>query len=109
MSNQDVVKAMVIVTKGVLKVAGTVLLAGVALAKSYDARYNVVYNVSYNDAVEAIMSSSMWTDDKARSVSALKLNAKPEIYAAVIRIVKSTMWSNDKLKLIIELCNAEEA
>lgn len=105
MSNQDVLKAMGIVAKGVLKVAGTVLMAGVALAKVYDDRYNA----TYNEAVEVIMSSSMWSDDKARAVAALKLNAKPEIYAAVIRIVKSSMWSNDKLKVIIEMCNAEEA
>ena len=100
MLNQDVLKAMGVVVKGVFKVAGTIAVAGVALAKAYDKRYYT----SYNDAVRVIMNSSMWSEDKVKAISALYANAKPELYMAVIKVVESSMWSSDKVKVIIEMC-----
>lgn len=105
MRNTDVLKTMWIVAKGILKVAGTITMAGIALVKAYE-EHNCV---GYNNAVEAIMNSTMFSSDKAKAVSALKLNASPELYLAIINIVKSSILSIEKLNLILEMCGREEA
>ena len=104
MRKQEVLRSVGIVCKGVLKVVGIITIAGIGLAKAYDERYYA----GYNSAVEAIMNSSMWPDDKAKAISALKLNAKPELYASIIRVVKSSLLSSDKVNLIIEMCKKGE-
>ena len=69
-------------------------------------KYKPMY--SYNDAVVVIMNSSLWSDYKAKAVSALPLYAKPELYEAVIGVVRSSMFSDDKLELIIKMCKQAE-
>lgn len=106
MLKQDVLKTMGMVVKGVMKVAGAVAVTGLALIKMSETEYNV----TYNDVVKVIMDSNMWTDDKVKAITALKLDAKSEQYLSIIKVVNSSMLSSDKTKLIVELCrNTEEA
>lgn len=58
---------------------------------------------NYGDAVQAIMSSSMWSDDKKKAISTMSKDATHGEYEAVISIVKSTMWSDDKVKSIRDI------
>lgn len=104
MRSEDVLKTVGIVVKGVLKVVGAITITGIALAKAYEERYHT----NYNDAVRAIMNSSMWSTDKAKAISVLDSNAKPEFYLSIIRVVESSMWSSDKLNVILEMCEKAE-
>ncbi|MBO5319080.1 MAG: hypothetical protein J6B01_04640 [Ruminococcus sp.] len=58
----------------------------------------------YDDAVGAIMKSSMYSHDKARAAAALKRNGSSEFYRAIIHVAKdSSMYSHDKVDMIEEL------
>ena len=60
--------------------------------------------VGYDDAVYAIMHSSMYSHDKARAAAALKRNGTSSFYKAIIHIAKdSSMYSHDKVDMIGEL------
>ena len=54
------------------------------------------------------MNSSMWSTDKAKTISVLDSNAKPEFYLSIVRVVESSMWSSDKLNVILEMCEKAE-
>lgn len=54
------------------------------------------------------MNSSMWSTDKAKAISVLDSNAKPEFYLSIVRVVESSMWSSDKLNVILEMCEKTE-
>lgn len=57
--------------------------------------------VRYNDAVDAIMDSTMFSGDKHKAISMLKTDGSAEFYRAVVRVMKdSSMFSGDKLKMI---------
>lgn len=57
--------------------------------------------VGYNDAVDAIMDSAMFSGDKHKAISMLKHDGNAEFYRAVVRVMKdSSMFSGDKLKMI---------
>lgn len=57
--------------------------------------------IGYNDAVDAIMDSIMFSGDKREAISALKRNGTAEYYRAVVRVVKDTrMFSGDKINMI---------
>ena len=58
---------------------------------------------NYGDAVQAIMSSSMWSDDKKKAIGMMSKDATHGEYGAVISVVKSTMWSDDKAKAIRDI------
>lgn len=60
--------------------------------------------VGYDDAVGAIMDSSMFSHDKANAVAALKRYAGAEFYQAVIYIVNDpSTFSHDKAVMIEQL------
>lgn len=56
--------------------------------------------VGYNDAVDAIMDSAMFSGDKHKAISILKTDGSAEFYRAVVRVMKSSMFSGDKIKMI---------
>lgn len=57
--------------------------------------------VGYNDAVDAIMGSAMFSGDKHRAMSILKRDGDVKYYGAVIRVMEeSSMFSGDKIKMI---------
>ena len=56
---------------------------------------------SYNDAVKAIMNSSMFSHDKRDAVAALKRYGTHEFYKAIVHVAKdSSMFSHDKVEMI---------
>lgn len=58
----------------------------------------------YDDAVNAIMKSGMFSHDKAKAVAELKRNGNSTFYKAIIHIAKdSSMFSHDKANMIVEL------
>lgn len=58
----------------------------------------------YDDAIGAIMKSSMYSHDKARAAAALKRNGNSAFYKAIIHIAKdSSMYSHDKVDMISQL------
>lgn len=59
---------------------------------------------AYDDAVNAIMKSGMYSHDKASAVAALTRNGNSAFYEAIIHIAKDTsMYSHDKVNMIKEL------
>lgn len=56
--------------------------------------------LNYGDAVQAIMSSDMFSNDKTKAIGMIKQSADSAYYSAVIAIVKSDMFSCNKLKSI---------
>lgn len=102
MRNNEFIKAAKIVGNGIIKVLGTMVIVGIGLAKANE-RHNI--HTSYNDAVKAIMDSDMWSVDKAKAISALKLDSKPTLYKAIIEVANNkNSWSSDRLNTIIEMC-----
>jgi hypothetical protein len=62
--------------------------------------------VGYDDAVYAIMHSSMYSHDKSDAVAALKRNENPAFYKAIVHIAKDPRtYSHDKLDMIEDLSN----
>lgn len=60
--------------------------------------------VGYDDAVYAIMHSSMYSHDKSDAVAALKRNENSAFYKAIVHIAKNSgTYSHDKLSMIKEL------
>ena len=68
-------------------------------------RYNG--NVGYDDAVKAIMDSSIPSYDKSRIMQFLKRDENSEYYKAVIHTIKSSMPSYTKVEIIQNLCKTE--
>ena len=59
---------------------------------------------SYDDAIGAIMKSSMYSHDKAHAATALKRNGNSAFYKAIIHVAKdSSMYSHDKVNMIREM------
>lgn len=55
----------------------------------------------YDDAVKAIMDSSMYSHDKADAVAALKRYGTTEFYRAIVHIAEDdNMYSHDKSSMI---------
>ena len=101
----NIVKGLKTVGSFVVEVVCPVVVAGFVICER--SKYKPIY--SYNDAVVAIMESSLWSDYKARAVSVLPLYARPELYEAVIGVSRSSMFSDDKLNTIIKMCKQEES
>lgn len=71
------------------------------LSASSSSRKHTTYErVNYGDAVQAVMSSDMYSHDKSKVVGLLKQNADSAYYSAVIAIVKSDMFSHEKIKSV---------
>ena len=99
---------------GAGKIVGVAVFYGLAYAATKVSVNDVIDmvrykgNVKYGDAVDVIMSSSMYSSDKNKALLALKKDKDSDYYRAVIRVVKSNMFSSDKIKTITDL-NGEEA
>ena len=91
--------------KGLCKVlaVGSLVILGrgfkVSVCEEHDEKYDS-RAVGYGDAVEAIMGSNMFSDDKRDAVVALKHRESGQYYKAVIAIAESTAFSDDKLEMI---------
>ena len=89
----------------VIPILGTVL-ASVSVKDVLDMmRYSG--DVGYGDAVNAIMSSSMYSHDKTRAVAMLRDGKTSDFYKAVINVAKSSAYSHDKAASIISMCETE--
>lgn len=100
-----IVKGLKTIGSFVVEVVCPVVVAGFVICGT--SKYKPIY--SYNDAVVAIMESSLWSDYKAKAVAALPLGARPELYEAVIGVCRSSMFSDDKLDTILRMCKQEES
>lgn len=96
--------------KKACKVIGTVLVSvgEVAYAVKYagDTASNLHYydRVDYADAIESVMKSSLWSEDKNKIAIILPRDEKSDFYRAVVKIVQSNMWSEDKVRAIKGMC-----
>lgn len=59
--------------------------------------------VNYNDAVKAIMSSSMLDSGKTEALALLKNDRDNEYYKAIIQVLSSDMLGSKKVESIREL------
>lgn len=64
-------------------------------------------SASYSDAIQAIMKSDMWDNDKSKTVSILPKDASPELYKSVISVVRSDIWSSNKVSVIRNMCQTK--
>lgn len=97
------------ISKGI-KIASPILVTMVLSGKAKDKLEDIRYsgNVKYDDAVRAIMDSSMLSRCKREIASVVKADESSEYYRGVIYIVRSSMLSSDKVDLIKELsCKVE--
>ena len=56
--------------------------------------------VDYEDAIGAIMDSSMWSNDKVKLMDIVKRDGDATYYKSVINIANSRMFSTDKVAAI---------
>lgn len=56
--------------------------------------------VGYGDAVNAIMTSNMYSSDKNKAVSILKRDETSDFYKAVINVARGNAYSSDKVRTI---------
>ena len=97
-----------------VKIGGMALCYGLAAMASKVSTRDMIDkirysgNVSYSDAVGAIMESDMFDSYKKEAMELLKRNADSDYYKTVIKIVQSSMFSSYKLEAITNL-NKEES
>lgn len=103
------VSKVVDISKKGLKLVIPIVAA--AIAKSGQADLNSIFRTAndytYSGAVQAIMRSSMWSDDKNKAIEALTKDESSEVYKAICSIANSSMWSDDKRKTIVNMCKKE--
>ena len=92
--------------KSIVKTGGKIALGTLAVVLSYLTRSNVVAvksyigEVGYNDAVDAILNSSMFDSTKTRVLGLLKRDGNAEYYKAVITTINSSMFDSSKVRTI---------
>lgn len=69
-------------------------------------RYNG--DVGYDDAVNAIMTSGMYSSDKTRAVAVLKKDETSDFYKAIVNVARSSAYSSDKVRTIASMCETTE-
>lgn len=91
--------------KKVSKVAAYgLVMFGPSIVDTYCAKQRNSETVGYDDAVKAILNSSMWRSDKPEAVTCLKRCAGSNYYKAIIVIANSPdIYASDKVVLIREL------
>ena len=94
------------ITKEGCKVAIAIIGMSIVNGTATNVRNRMKYigNVDYSDAVDAILSSDMWSSDKRRAMALIKKDKDCEYYKAVINTVDSSMWSSDKLRILEDMC-----
>ena len=58
------------------------------------------HDIGYNDAVEAIMNSTMFSRSRMEMIGLLKRDETSEYYKTVISIVESNSFSSEKVEMI---------
>lgn len=97
----------------VVKIGGAAILYGLASMVSKVSVKDVIDeirysgNVSYSDAISAIMESDMFDSYKREAIKVLKKDQDVEYYKTVIKIVRSDMFSSYKLEAITNLIEEE--
>lgn len=98
----------------IVKIGGIALVYGLASMASrtsvkemFD---NVRYsgNVTYSDAISAVMDSDMFDSSKTKVIELLKRDQSVEYYKTIIDIVRSNMFDSNKIKAITILCEEKE-
>ena len=101
--------------ENIVKIGGIALVYGLASMASrtsvkemFD---NVRYsgNVTYSDAVSAVMDSDMFDSSKTKVIELLKRDQSVEYYKTIIDIVRSNMFDSNKIKAITILCEEKES
>jgi hypothetical protein len=93
----------------VAKKAGKLLSCGLLLVSSCAVNKELLETirysgkVSYNDAIDAIVNSPIYSGEKHKMIELVKKDGDSDYYRSVINIVKSTMFSTDKIGLIREI------
>ena len=99
----------------IVKIGGIALIYGLASMASrtsvkemFD---NIRYsgNVTYSDAVSAVMDSDMFDSSKTKVIELLKRDQSVEYYKTIIDIVRSNMFDSNKIKAITILCEEKES
>ena len=94
----------------IVKIGGIALVYGLASMASrtsvkemFD---NIRYsgNVTYSDAVSAVMDSDMFDSSKTKVIELLKRDQSVEYYKTIIDSVRSNMFDSNKIKAITILC-----
>lgn len=97
----------------VVKIGGTAVLYGLASMVSKISINDVIDhirysgNVSYSDAINAIMDSDMLGSYKKEAMALVKRAGDVEYYKAIIKIVKSDMLGSYKIEAITNLSKEE--
>lgn len=93
-----------------LKEGGKLALIGTAFMLTRPSTWEYIADklsedseVTYSDAVTAIMNSGMFGSDKVKATNLLAKNGDSEYFRSVVSIVKSGMFGSDKVKLIQNL------
>lgn len=94
---------------GTCKIVGPMILTVLSTISVKDVVKFIRYSgkVDYNDVANAIMSSSMYSNDKVMTISAIQRNKDSDFYKGIIEVVNSSMRPADKVKLIKDMCKDE--
>lgn len=94
-------EAVVKATKTVLTVAAYgLVVASYVSDMDMSTVKGLLGKTNYSDAVDAIMSSTMFSSDKRKMLDQLKKDGDATYYKSVIKVVKSSMFSRDKIEAI---------
>lgn len=105
MLNKNGLKTAVLFMKDVLEIVSPVVVTAMYMGKNPKLKHIT----TYDEAVSAILRSSMFADDKAKAAVKLPIGASPGFYKTIISVVESSMFSNNKLNTIVELCEKVES
>ena len=92
--------------KMIVKTGGKIALGVLAFALPYLTRDNIatvkcyVGEAGYSDAVNVILSSSMFDSTKTKIMGLLKRDGDAEYYKSVIMAVNSNMFDSTKVRTI---------
>ena len=82
------------------------VLAALVLRKCNNDISSVSKNsIDYNDTIDAIMASTMYSETKREIIALIKPGCDSSFYSAVISVINSTMYSGTKLEMIKDMCN----
>ena len=99
----------------IVKIGGIALVYGlVSMASRTSVKEmfdNIRYsgNVTYSDAISAVMDSDMFDSSKTKVIELLKRDQSVEYYKTIIDIVRSNMFDSNKIKAITILCEEKES
>ena len=105
MLNKKGLKTVALFAKDVLEVVSPVVVTMMFMGKNPKLKHIT----NYDDAVSAILRSTMFTEDKSKAVVKVPIGASPGFYKAIISVVESSMFSSNKLNTIVELCEKAES